>query len=298
MPGEVAYDSRATLFRPPPPPPWTTAASDPRAQHVRQGASRSSLHRPSPRPRRHTPPIPLTLLHTPISQPRPTPVRTPAPPTTSTSGASPSRTARPATGTSPWRTTGSGSTRRTSPRPPLRPWTSKAALRTAAWAGRSLSSAQTGRKSTPATDSGTTANTPRSWAMPIHPVRLPLLLFSDILPIPRPTPLRPCAATGNAPNREQLRRGKSLLGREEDVHESGLTRFKRGTLRRKKSTAASTAVDAPKSRGCFDDIGPGPKDAWFIYSYIATCWIPSFLLNACGEFLPVAIFVASPLSLA
>ena len=94
-------------------------------------------------------------------------------------------------------------------------------------------------------------------------------------------------ATGNAPNRGQLRRGKSLLGREEDVHESGLALFKRGTLRRKKSTAASTATETPKRSGCLDNIGPGPKDAWYIYCYIATCWVPSFMLNACGEsFLP------------
>ncbi|KAI0756168.1 chitin synthase-domain-containing protein [Daedaleopsis nitida] len=91
------------------------------------------------------------------------------------------------------------------------------------------------------------------------------------------------STTGNAPHRGQLRRGKSLLGREEDVHESGLALFKRGTLRRKKpSTGAAVPSDAPKSGGWLSDIGPGPKDAWYIYCYISTCFIPPFLLNTCG----------------
>ncbi|KAH9910776.1 uncharacterized protein BXZ73DRAFT_30792, partial [Epithele typhae] len=33
---------------------------------------------------------------------------------------------------------------------------------------------------------------------------------------------------------------------------------------------------------CLGNIGPGPKDAWYIYCYIATCWVPSFFLSACG----------------
>ncbi|KAI8981307.1 glycosyltransferase family 2 protein [Trametes punicea] len=90
------------------------------------------------------------------------------------------------------------------------------------------------------------------------------------------------SATGNAPTRGQLRRGKSLLGREQDVHESGLALFKRGTLRRKKSTPAAPVGDAPKSRKCLDNIGPGPKDAWYIYCYIATCFIPGFVLSTFG----------------
>ncbi|KAI0830869.1 glycosyltransferase family 2 protein [Trametes gibbosa] len=90
------------------------------------------------------------------------------------------------------------------------------------------------------------------------------------------------STTGNAPTRGQLRRGKSLLGREEDVHESGLALFKRGTLRRKRSTASSPTVDTSTSRGCLDNIGPGPKNSWFIYCYILTCFIPGFVLNTFG----------------
>ncbi|KAH9854364.1 glycosyltransferase family 2 protein [Lenzites betulinus] len=90
------------------------------------------------------------------------------------------------------------------------------------------------------------------------------------------------STTGNAPTRGQLRRGKSLLGREEDVHESGLALFKRGTLRRKRSTASSPTLDSPKSRSCLDNMGPGPKDSWYIYCYVLTCCVPGFVLNTFG----------------
>lgn len=85
-----------------------------------------------------------------------------------------------------------------------------------------------------------------------------------------------------------LRRGKSLLAREEDVQESGLALFKRGaTLRRKRpastQSAAPLTVPDRQSRKCLDSIGPGPKDAWFIYCYIITCWIPHFMFRACGR---------------
>ncbi|KAJ8594579.1 glycosyltransferase family 2 protein [Rhizopogon salebrosus TDB-379] len=94
------------------------------------------------------------------------------------------------------------------------------------------------------------------------------------------------SSTGNHPQ-GRLRRGKSLLGREEDVQESGLALFKRGaTLRRKRpastQSAAPLTVPDAKQRVCLDSIGPGPKDGWFIYCYLLTCWIPHFLFRACG----------------
>lgn len=93
-------------------------------------------------------------------------------------------------------------------------------------------------------------------------------------------------ATGNVPQRGALRRGRSVLDREEDQHESGLALFKRGaTLRRRKSQAGATNFDPPpkpKSRGCLGDIGPGPKNGWFIYCYLLTCFVPPPLLRACG----------------
>ncbi|KAF8807868.1 glycosyltransferase family 2 protein [Phlegmacium glaucopus] len=90
------------------------------------------------------------------------------------------------------------------------------------------------------------------------------------------------STTGNYP----VRRGRSLLAREEDVHESGLALFKRGqTLRRKRqpSTAATPTPSVPdikKKRGCWT--GPGPSGPWMIYCLILTIWIPPFLLKSCG----------------
>lgn len=91
--------------------------------------------------------------------------------------------------------------------------------------------------------------------------------------------------TGNQPQRGHLRRGRSILAREEDVHESGLALFKRNTLRRKNDNPISAVdLDTPKSRGagCLGDIGPGPKNPWFIYCYLLTCCVPGVLLKTCG----------------
>ena len=91
------------------------------------------------------------------------------------------------------------------------------------------------------------------------------------------------SATGNHP----LRRGRSLLAREEDVHESGLALFKRGhTIRRKRqqsvpATPSPSLPDVKKKRGCWT--GPGPSGPWMIFCLIITILIPSFLLNSCGE---------------
>ena len=95
------------------------------------------------------------------------------------------------------------------------------------------------------------------------------------------------------PQREPLRRGKSLLAREEDVPESGLALFKRGaTLRRnRRSQVGGISPPTPdpgekksKSMGCFGDI-PGPRDAWVMYYYALTVCVPSFLLASCGTLL-------------
>lgn len=67
------------------------------------------------------------------------------------------------------------------------------------------------------------------------------------------------------------------------MHESGLALFKRGTLRRKKSTASTPTLETGKSRGCLDNIGPGPKDAWYIYCWILTWWIPGLVLSTFGK---------------
>ncbi|KAG9100517.1 Chitin synthase, class 3 [Ceratobasidium sp. UAMH 11750] len=95
------------------------------------------------------------------------------------------------------------------------------------------------------------------------------------------------SATGNAPQ-GGLRRGKSLLGRDEEIGEAGLFKRTGNTLRRKQAASAQGGptpnLDEPqeKTPGCFDNIGPGPKDWWFIYCYLITCCVPRFLLSSCG----------------
>ncbi|KAK1920857.1 chitin synthase 3 [Papiliotrema laurentii] len=113
------------------------------------------------------------------------------------------------------------------------------------------------------------------------------------------------SSTGNQPYSRpggaNLRRGKSLLARESDeVDEgSGLNIFKRSaTLRRKASHATPRqAPNASQSNragsgphkpnedrpsgicGCLGDFAPGPKDAWMVYCFLLTCWIPGFVLR-------------------
>jgi chitin synthase len=105
-------------------------------------------------------------------------------------------------------------------------------------------------------------------------------------PIPCLSPSSP--ATGNLPTQPQLRRGKSLLARDQDVAESGLSIFKRSATLRRNRASSATAVpqlqrEKPK-RDFWDHIGPGPKDAWMIYCWILTCCIPPFLLSTFGTF--------------
>ncbi|KAF8324131.1 hypothetical protein DL93DRAFT_2049076 [Clavulina sp. PMI_390] len=100
------------------------------------------------------------------------------------------------------------------------------------------------------------------------------------------------STTGNAPH-SGLRRGRSLLARDEGVEESRINMFARGaTLRRKRPTAAVTptasnaagpgGLTPPPKTGIFKNIAPGPVDAWMIYCWFLTICIPPFLLRACG----------------
>ncbi|KAF7359215.1 Glycosyltransferase family 2 protein [Mycena sanguinolenta] len=94
------------------------------------------------------------------------------------------------------------------------------------------------------------------------------------------------STTGNYPQREALRRGRSLLAREEDVHESGLSLFTRGaTLRRKRSSAAAPLNPTPQPKrkeSCLGDYVVGPKGPWMLYCYLLTCLVPTPLMRACG----------------
>src|SRR5258708_28737921 len=98
--------------------------------------------------------------------------------------------------------------------------------------------------------------------------------------------------TGNVPH-SGLKRGRSLLARDEDVQESGLMLFKKSanTLRRKRPSAtgatpsnqAGPGADLPTSSGgIFKNIAPGPIGAWMVYCWLLTCCIPPFLLRQCG----------------
>ncbi|KAG5720015.1 Chitin synthase 5 [Termitomyces sp. T112] len=91
------------------------------------------------------------------------------------------------------------------------------------------------------------------------------------------------STTGNYP-RENLRRGRSLLGREEDQHESGLALFKHATLRRKRASGLtpipSNTPDVPRKRGCWR--GPGPGGPWMTYCLVITSLVPPALMRACG----------------
>ncbi|KAF8203852.1 glycosyltransferase family 2 protein [Pholiota molesta] len=81
------------------------------------------------------------------------------------------------------------------------------------------------------------------------------------------------STTGNYP---QLRRGRSLLAREEDVHESGLALFKRAQTLRRKRQQTTPASAPPQSEG------PGPGGPWMVYCMILTIFVPSFVLKSCG----------------
>ncbi|KAG8935722.1 Chitin synthase, class 3 [Tulasnella sp. 418] len=100
------------------------------------------------------------------------------------------------------------------------------------------------------------------------------------------------STTGNYPI-ASLRRGKSILNRDQDVQESGLSIFKRSaTLRRNRASThseqagQSTSQPVPhspsKARSCWFGNTPGPHDPWMLYSWILTCWIPPFALSTFG----------------
>ncbi|KAG8904836.1 Chitin synthase, class 3 [Tulasnella sp. 403] len=91
------------------------------------------------------------------------------------------------------------------------------------------------------------------------------------------------SSTGNVPQPQALRRGKSLLAREEDSQDSPMSLFKRGTtLRRKRDAPSPVESEHPKqSRGCFKSI-PGPHDPWVFYCYAITACFPPMLLSLVG----------------
>lgn len=95
-----------------------------------------------------------------------------------------------------------------------------------------------------------------------------------------------------------LRRGKSILGRDEENVESGIHFLKRGKSMRssgptmdaakyaKKNNGGPAAGEPPPEKpirqGCFDNIAPGPVGPWMIYCYLLTICVPSGCLKLLG----------------
>ncbi|EPQ30423.1 uncharacterized protein PFL1_01949 [Pseudozyma flocculosa PF-1] len=82
-----------------------------------------------------------------------------------------------------------------------------------------------------------------------------------------------------------LRRGKSILGRDEDQVESGINVLKRGvSLRRNKSQSGAHSKEVPRDLGEAkqSSIAPGPVGAWMIYCYFLTICCPSPVLKVFG----------------
>ena len=119
----------------------------------------------------------------------------------------------------------------------------------------------------------------------------------------RPQPQQQHSMSGAAPSNQgqyasapPLRRGKSILGREEGMaNESGLSFLKRGaTLRRNKEkrdyddrTAAEELLrgrgdKAANSRQTNKQGQKAPLGIWMIYCYIITAFLPGTFLKACG----------------
>ncbi|KAE8271834.1 hypothetical protein A4X09_0g490 [Tilletia walkeri] len=83
-----------------------------------------------------------------------------------------------------------------------------------------------------------------------------------------------------------LRRGKSILGRDEDQVESGINILKRGvSLRRSKSQGGSgQPKEVPRDLGDLrvSKIAPGPVGPWMIYCYLLTICCPAPMLRCMG----------------
>ena len=92
----------------------------------------------------------------------------------------------------------------------------------------------------------------------------------------------PPGGLGRAP---PLRRGKSILGRDEDQIETGINVLKRGvSLRRKQSKSGKASKEVPRDLGesKTSRIAPGPVGGWMIYCYILTICCPGPFLRVFG----------------
>lgn len=86
-------------------------------------------------------------------------------------------------------------------------------------------------------------------------------------------------------NATQLRRGKSILAREENMagEESGIAILKRGaTLRRKSGKTGRTEEMREEERERKQKGVKPPVSLWMIYCRVLTFWAPAFLLKLFG----------------
>lgn len=93
----------------------------------------------------------------------------------------------------------------------------------------------------------------------------------------------PPGGLGRAP---PLRRGKSILGREEDQVETGINFLKRGvSLKRSRSQATRGGKEIPRDLDApvkKSSIAPGPVGPWMIYCYALTICCPGPCLGVFG----------------
>ncbi|CAD6886141.1 unnamed protein product [Tilletia controversa] len=91
---------------------------------------------------------------------------------------------------------------------------------------------------------------------------------------------------GGGGNGGGLRRGKSILGRDEEQVESGINILKRGvSLRRSKSQGGGgppKAVPSDLGESRVSKIAPGPVGPWMIYCYLLTICCPAPILSCVG----------------
>lgn len=94
---------------------------------------------------------------------------------------------------------------------------------------------------------------------------------------------------GQAGQSAGLRRGKSILAREEGMaNESGLSFLKRGATlrgRKKKEQYGPSSEELLKDRAAKrkESQAQAPLGPWMIYCYIITVFLPGFALKACGK---------------
>ncbi|PWN52391.1 putative chitin synthase 5 [Violaceomyces palustris] len=99
---------------------------------------------------------------------------------------------------------------------------------------------------------------------------------------PQPSNMPPGGLGRTAP----LRRGKSILGRDEDAVESGINFLKRGvSLRRNRSQSGGPKKEVPRDLGDTrkqSKIAPGPVGPWMVYCYVLTICCPAPILSIFG----------------